>query len=96
MVHRHHTDSSCSKAIDADMGLQPEALLESGSHAAARAIYISVTCAATQGHSVIEALTLAEVHVWVYGPIAARVWVDTCSSCYHLDTWCLVSYLRPC
>lgn len=36
-----------------------------------------------QGHYVILAWPTATGHVWVCGPIAARVWADVHGSCYH-------------
>lgn len=62
---------------------QPVALLESGSYAAARATQIWVACVTIQGHGVVHAQATAKGHVWICGPIAARVCVNVCSSyCY--------------
>lgn len=45
-------------------------------HAAVRTIQIRVACAATQGHSAIQAQPAADGHVKVHGPAEAWVCVD--------------------
>lgn len=47
------------------------------------AIPIWVACGTTQGQGVVWAQATTEGHVWVYGPVAARVRIDTHGSSYH-------------
>lgn len=46
-----------------------------------------VVFATTQVYRYVWAWAAAYGHVWIPGPVGAKVYVDVCNSCYHRRPW---------